>query len=311
MAIGYPYTDTAGSATGSVNYGATTLSSTLTAAILQIYSKQILFAFQPFCYFDQFTTKRTELGTLPGNTINFLKYNNLTDGADLTENVPMQVESISGSQIQITVAELGKAVSTSEFLQLSSFDDVMSSKAKLLGMHYAKCVDAKVRDALETGVTNVLWGGDATSYATVGAGDEFSTVEIKDAVESLKTLNSPGLMEAGGSYVSIIHPHQARTLRDDNNWINAALYSGSVPIFNGEIGKYEDVRFVETTQAKINASGTNSATVDVYHSYFFGFNLIAHAIALPVEMRDGGVIDFGRMPQPGLVLCGRIQDYPA
>jgi hypothetical protein len=47
------------------------------------------------------------------------------------------------------------------------------------------------------------------------------------------------------------------------------------------------------------AASTPSATagtpaVDVYESIMIGDNAFGHAISLPVELRDGGVLDFGR-----------------
>ena len=57
----------------------------------------------------------------------------------------------------------------------------------------------------------------------------------------------------------------------------------------------------ELTQL-VGAGGTGSAyptdtttlTADVYESIMIGDNAFGHAIALPVELRDGGVLDFGR-----------------
>jgi N4-gp56 family major capsid protein len=302
----------------SVNYGGTVFSNVpipgvgqsfptgtpptpnLDAAILKVYSKQVLFAFQPFTFFDQFTIKKTELGLIPGNTINFLRYSNLAAGGPLVENVPMSVQGMAASLIALTVREWGNAVSVSELLLHSSFDDTMSQAAKLLGIDYAQVVDLAIRDQIEADVTNTVWGGDSTASTDLSSNDQFSTVEIKDSVEQLKTNNVPGLPEAGGSYVSILHPHQARTLRDDDAWINASNYSGAQQVFNGEIGKFEDVRFVETTQCKKIAAGSTGRSGTVaslqteYHAYIFGYNLCAHAIALPVEMRDGGIVDFSR-----------------
>jgi N4-gp56 family major capsid protein len=56
------------------------------------------------------------------------------------------------------------------------------------------------------------------------------------------------------------------------------------------------------TQTAPGAGGTGSAyptdtttlTADVYESVMIGDNAFGHAIALPVELRDGGVLDFGR-----------------
>jgi len=52
----------------------------------------------------------------------------------------------------------------------------------------------------------------------------------------------------------------------------------------------------------VGAGGTGSAyptdtttlTADVYESVMIGDNAFGHAISLPVELRDGGVLDFGR-----------------
>jgi len=44
-----------------------------------------------------------------------------------------------------------------------------------------------------------------------------------------------------------------------------------------------------------NATATTGTTVtDVYESVMIGDNAFGHAISLPVELRDGGVLDFGR-----------------
>ena len=56
------------------------------------------------------------------------------------------------------------------------------------------------------------------------------------------------------------------------------------------------------TQFGNGAGGTGSAyptdtttlTADVYESIMIGDNAFGHAISLPVELRDGGVLDFGR-----------------
>jgi N4-gp56 family major capsid protein len=56
------------------------------------------------------------------------------------------------------------------------------------------------------------------------------------------------------------------------------------------------------TQTAPGQGGTGSAyptdtttlTADVYESVMIGDNAFGHAIALPVELRDGGVLDFGR-----------------
>jgi hypothetical protein len=75
----------------------------------------------------------------------------------------------------------------------------------------------------------------------------------------------------------------------------------------GEIGRIYDVVFIETTQVLKGqaatadvvdldplTSGYQDPTADSYSAIMIGDNAFGQAIALPVELRDGGVIDFGR-----------------
>jgi hypothetical protein len=72
----------------------------------------------------------------------------------------------------------------------------------------------------------------------------------------------------------------------------------------GEIGRIYDVVFIETTQVlkggtsivDVNPSsgGIQNPEADSYSAIMIGDNAFGQAIALPVELRDGGVIDFGR-----------------
>jgi len=269
---------------------AVTYTGTIPEAIMDVYSKEILFQAQPILRFDVFSVKRTELSVTPGLTIKFLKYSNLTAGGILTENVELGTQALAASQIEITVGEYGNAVSVSELLLKASFDDVMASASKLLGFDYAKIIDTVHRDTLLT-ATNVKYAGQVASRGLVTAG--FGSTLVKDGVEVLATGNAPQV--GGTNWICFVHPHQGRSMRDDTAWINANQYAGSVAIFAGEIGMYEDTRFIETTQVKkVTGEGGGATPADIYQAILIGAEAYGHAIALPVEMRDNGVEDFGR-----------------
>ena len=106
---------------------------------------------------------------------------------------------------------------------------------------------------------------------------------VKDAVETLATKNMPRL---GETYVCFVHPHQSRRLRDTPEFIEVSKYAAPGNFMIGEIGRLYDVVFIETTQV-VNAAG-------VYDAIMIGDNAFGHAISLPVELRDGGILDFGR-----------------
>lgn len=56
--------------------------------------------------------------------------------------------------------------------------------------------------------------------------------------------------------------------------------------------RINDVVFIETTQVKQILGGTGDD--NVYQAIALGDNAFGHAISLPVELRDGGILDFGR-----------------
>jgi N4-gp56 family major capsid protein len=279
--------------------------------ILDVYSKDVLFEAQPHMRFESVARKQSELMTTPGNTIKFLKYASLTGDSEIAETAEIEASAMSTSLISITVVEHAKAVSVSELLLRQSMDTVLDRAATALGMHYAKGRDRLVRDALlET--ANVLYsqaGGTASTRAHLVAGSKFNVELIRDAVEQLAINKAPKF--GGDAYICFVHPHQARHLRSDAAWVNVSQYAAPEQIFNGEIGRIEDVRFIETTMVtKIKiatqdiwddnadtgnntAIAANSAT-DVYQAIILGDWAVGLAEGLPVEMRDNGVEDFGR-----------------
>jgi len=305
-----PYQYVQANMTAATSAGAASGGYQLSQAIMLVYSKEIMYWAQPVLKFDQFAVKKLELGVTPGLTMNLLRYNNLVPGGTLVEGTRMTTQPLTASQVPITVAEQGNAVSVSELLLHASFDDVMASAAKLLGFDMAKVLDSQLRDAY-FGCTNVVYANAKANRNALVSTDLFNSSLIKDGVEALKTNDVPQL--AGGYYVCFAHPHQLRGLRDDQYWISAQHYGSPENLFNGEVGRYEDTIFVETTMmhngipvgsspnynvfgydSNLDPAVTTALGTTVYAASMFGDNSVGHAIALPVEMRDNGITDFGR-----------------
>lgn len=287
----------------------------LSDAIRMVYSKEIEFKALPVMRFAQFATRKTELGVEPGLTISMMTYANLKLGGKLTEMVDMTTQALSSSMKQITVTEHGNAVSNSFLLMQSSFDDIMASTTTLLGRDYAMVLDCELRDTALSG-TNIVFASKSNGTAVAeraGLDDtcKMKVSTIKDAIEILATNNAP--KREGAYWICFVHPHQSRDLRDDNAWINASNYGAPEQLFNGEIGRIDDTRFIETTlmcngkapetdpaykeylKKGYQGDGDDSAlATNVYQSVIFGDEYYGLAWSLPVELRDNGVEDFGR-----------------
>jgi N4-gp56 family major capsid protein len=282
----------------------------LSPAVQTIWSKEILFQAMPILRFEQFAVKKTELGVTPGLTIHFMRYNNLAPASQLVEGIAMTTVALTASQFDITVAEQGFAVAVTELLLNASFDDVMATAARLLGRNMALYLDASARNtlllassklygynkfalanAVRTPLSPYDHGTPASARSALSAGNySLTTAVTKDAVETLATKNVPRL---GETYVSFVHPHQSRQLRDDPEYIEVTKYAAPGNFMLGEIGRLNDVVFIETTQVYNNfVSGSSGALY--YDSIVIGDNAFGHAISLPVELRDGGIIDYGR-----------------
>jgi N4-gp56 family major capsid protein len=164
-------------------------------------------------------------------------------------------------------------------------------------------------------------GTKGTSRASLTGEFNLTPKTVKDAVETLATKNIPRL---GETYVAFVHPHQSRKLRDNPEFIEVTKYAAPGNFMLGEIGRLYDTVFIETTQIQkvTNGAGANYTTdtavnpesivyptgggyttpstktgngnKDRYSAIFIGDNAFGHAISLPVELRDGGILDFGR-----------------
>lgn len=284
---------------GTTPFAATTYTTTIPEAVREVYSQEILFQSQPRLRFHQFAQIKTELGVRRGKSISFIKFGNLTGGGAIAENVAITSQALSTNEVEIVVTEHANATAVSEKLLLTSYINPLENASKLLAYNYAEVLDSQFRDLLLT-APNTVFGGGKLTAATLATGDGLDTETIKNAVEQLESNNAPRFQ--GEYYVCIASPHQIRQLRDDPNWVDAHKYnSNSRQLYLGEAGMYEGVIFLQTSQmpelntaAVIAKYGAGFTPAKGYEALIFGENAFGWAISLPVELRDNGVIDYGR-----------------
>ena len=283
-------------------------------AVKDVFSAEIYFAALPTLKFDQFSTKKTELGVQRGDTIKLPKFNNLKRGGYLQEGQPMKARSMTNSQASISISEVGNAVAVSERLLQTSFYDQLAAASLLLGRDMAVVLDEQLRDALMGSVSaSVVYAGGVAARTSLVTGMTLGTEVLNLATETLETNNSPKW--GGDHYICFVHPHQVAGLRRDPLWVNMSLYAGSGQLYTGEVGRINDVRFINTSvmpngansavdpdtgdfvdigyEAAL-ASGTAGNQATIYQAVMFGEYAYGHATGLPVEIRDNGVVDYGR-----------------
>lgn len=112
-----------------------------------------------------------------------------------------------------------------------------------------KDIEDDIITELTTASTTEVFGGDATSLATLETGDVMTPDVIADARAGLRAVNA-------NPAVLLIHPINEGHLVKDSQFVNASEYGGREVILNGEIGKYLAAKVIVTTNIAATASGT-------------------------------------------------------
>ena len=225
------------------------------------YSDCLIDMAQPELVHDQFGQKHP-IPKNGGKTIEFRKYNPLPKALKpLTEGVTPDGGKLSMSVITAKVEQYGFYIEISDVLLLTAIDNNLVQATQQLGRQAGNTLDTITRETLNGG-TNVQYAeGQVDSrsklyYTSEEDNCNLTVNAIRKAVRFLKVMNTPRI---NGDYVGIIHPDCSYDLMNDPKWVNVKTYSDPKGIYEGEIGKIEGVRFVETSEAKI-FSGDNLAS---------------------------------------------------
>jgi N4-gp56 family major capsid protein len=198
--------------------------------------------------------------------------------------------------------EYGNAVVTTAKLRATSFINVDPVAANAVGYNAGISIDSVCRDVLQAG-TNVIYatGGatDPTSRTTINSDDTLSANDVRRVVAQLRGANVPTI---GGSYVGFIHPdvsYDFRSATDAAAWRTPANYVNPEGIYNGEIGMFEGVRFMESSRAPkfVNASDNSGSagTIDVYGTLIMGRQALAKAVANAAGYGDQPTMVYGEV----------------
>ena len=267
----------------------TTATSGMSAEMKTYYEKTLLDLAEPALVHDQFGDSYP-IPANNGKTIEFRKYTALPKATTpLTEGVTPNGQALTVTTITAEVHQYGGWVALTDMLDLTAIDNNVVQATNLLGSQGGRTMDTIVRDILNGG-TNVIYapkigaGGAETAVSSRAELDKTCqlTVDlINQAVAMLQTQNADPI---GDSYVAIVHPHTSYDLRKDPAWVDAHKYAAPEEIFNGEIGKINNVRFVVSSEAKIWAGTGCPEGLAVYSTLVLG----AHAYAT-TELEGGGM----------------------
>jgi N4-gp56 family major capsid protein len=245
--------------------GSTSLGGTVGGAglVQKAYDRLLEFALRAEPLIRSVADKTPAQQSIPGSTVVLQKYVDLTAATStLSETVdPDAVALSTPDQVTITLNEYGNSVLVTRALELFSLADVDPAISNVIAFNLADSIDKVAMETLRGG-TNVIYGGSATSTATVAAASTLDSADIRKAVAKLRA--NKAAYRKGSMYWVGIHPEVSHDLRAETGaagWRDPHNYQAGENIWAGEIGAYEGAYFVESPRLYSAKSGADQTAL--------------------------------------------------
>lgn len=264
-----------------------TTDSGLSAGNKTHYDNTLIDEASPNLIHDQFGQKRP-IPKGGGKKIEFRKYASLPKATKpLTEGVTPDGKKLSLSTIEAEVSQYGDYVTLSDILDLTNIDPIVVEATKAIGRQAGLTLDTITRNILQSG-TNVFYcpksnGTKVEDRSELDATCKLTVDVVRRVATKLKARNAPKI---NGDYVAIVHPYVTYDLKNDPKWEEMYKYCNPDTMYNGEIGRIEGVRFVETSEAAIYTGTENDCPEGLA---VFGCLFLADGAYGVTEITGGGL----------------------
>lgn len=263
-------------------------------------SKKLRYSLFKVVKFRQFADVKdaSQQGKKKGDLFTWDVYSTVaTQGSTLVETNTMPETNFVITQGTLTITEAGNSVPFSQKLDNLSEHPLTEIINKVLKQDAKQAFDTLAYTQFNaTPLRAVPTSGTSTSaldVTTDGTATETNNVALGKrhigAIEDiLKERNIPPYV--ADDYYCLAWPSTFRNMKNELESVHQYTTEGLQMIKNGEIGRYNNVRFVEQTNIA-KAGWTNSASD---WAFFFGQDTVAEGIAVPEEMRGKIPTDYGR-----------------
>lgn len=248
----------------------------------------------------QFVTPEPGYGKKKGESITISRVAALTvpTSGVLSENVNIPEDVLAITTVAITVNEWGRSVpytslsdDLSEFNMQNIVQRALRDQMKVVldNAVFAAFKTCQIK-AEATGVSAINFdtGGSATQQAVANL-DMYHVEQIRDYLYT--TLLVPPF--EGDDYIGLVSTKAKRGVISDPAWEPWHRYTDPEAKYNSEIGRMENVRFIE-----INNTGALSGSLGLSgvqgEGIFFGTDAVAMAVAEDPELRAKIPSDYGR-----------------
>ena len=262
----------------------TTLLSGLAPEMKEYYQKRLIETAEPKLvhskFGDQYPVPKNS-----GLKTEFRKYGSLPKATQpIEEGVTPAGNSLNVTTIDAELHQYGDWIRLSDVLLGTAIDNNLVQATKLLGSQAGRTRDTVVREVL-VGGTNVIYCPDGDNEVLDRSALTKNCKLTPDVFfRASAQLNSMNADYVDDSYVAIVNPLAAYDLMRNSEWIDWQKYSHTEHLYQGELGRIANIRFVESSEAKIFKGEGCPDGLAVFATMVIG----AHAYGV-TELEGGGL----------------------
>lgn len=265
-------------------------------SIVTAYAKRrTLVRAQPRLHYSR-VTQAEALPMHNGKTLRARRYTKLPQpAAPLVEGIPPSGQRLAYTEVSCALQQWGDFVPYTDVAEWTTDHPILGEITDLQGEQAAETKDSLVRDVAQGG-TNVSYGGGVASRSLLVATTEIITatvlkkvrraLEARDARTFMgRVMASTGVGTSGlpESYLAITTPEVGYDLRNITGFVPVEDYPSQAQVLPGEIGHFDGIRFMQSTNGKRYLGGGGSSTAvattggvsDVHVIHVFGKDAIA------------------------------------
>lgn len=191
-----------------------------------------------------------ELVGVPGDSVNFPKFNYIGDADDLVEGVAMETTKLTMSDSKATIREAGKAVELTDNAVLTAIGRPNDQARNQLGLSISRKIDKDIRAAAELVVTGAADPNDNTAPLSVTVAGPFSWAAYTAGTALFGDEYDPADL-AG----IVIHSAQHTALLNDPNFQSADKFGAGAVILRGQVGAIGSVPVFLSDRATTTDNG--------------------------------------------------------
>jgi N4-gp56 family major capsid protein len=247
----------------------TSTSSQIPAPVRVFYNRLLLDRALPFLAHGLFG-QQYPVDMNSGDQPRWRRYTALPQAAaPLVEGVTPASQQLAKTDVTGQLVQYGQYVTITDYVDMTSQDRVITEAVELLGESAGQTLDGIYRDTLVAG-SNVLYtNGTARTAVSV----IIAASHLNKLIRAMRNNNAKywrqnpivgrdrvGTAPISASYFAIVDPEMWFTIRGLTGVKQTHEYADPGQAMPGEVGAFNQLRFIETTEAKVFAGGGNGTT---------------------------------------------------